>query len=166
MFQEWTLKSKLRNKIKIINFNCSWAEDINFVDGSDLPCIYFYSRRKSCRDLLVWIGVIVLCGEASHKVTVVATHHLLHMLEMMGWRWTFRSSQRSGIRWRSWMTRRRWSHASWWRGIIVGCESFRFYLQPKFKQQFFLDTCKCCSRLKKLRTINLNEKLSRTSGEL
>ena len=41
-----------------------------------------------------WV-LVIFCGEWSHKITIIATHHLLHLLQ--SWRTTFRSGRVSRI---------------------------------------------------------------------
>ena len=45
--------------------------------------------------LFGWWVLVIFCGERSHKITIIATHHLLHLLQ--SWRTTFRSSRVSRI---------------------------------------------------------------------
>ena len=72
--------------------------------------------------LLIRVGIVVLGSETPHEVTVIATHHLLHMLELTRRRGrrtccsigTQRPGRGSGVRWGWSRTSGRWT-------IVVGC---------------------------------------------
>ena len=75
-----------------------------------------------------WV-LVVFCCEWSHKITIIATHHLLHLLQ--SWRTTFRSGRVSRI-----FHHRSFIHVMFlilsWKKNIKGFNNFWELIQPRF----------------------------------